>query len=62
MVKNMNNNFHYYKAQDLEKYYSLRADEIKIGAKVQTIDGVDPIVAIKNSSAKYILIGIPKYI
>ena len=60
MVKNMNNNFHYYKAKELEKYFSVRADETKIGEQVQTIDGLDPVVAIKNSSAKYILIGIPE--
>jgi formiminoglutamase len=60
MVKNMNNNFHYYKAKELDKYFSVRVDEIKIGEQVQTIDSTDPIVAIKNSSAKYILIGIPE--
>ena len=56
MVKNMNNNFHYYKAIELEKFFSVRADEIKIGSQVQTIDATDPFVAIKKSSAKYILI------
>lgn len=56
----MNNYFHYYKAKELEKFFSVRTDEIKIGEQVLTVDTNDLINEIKNSSAKYILMGIPE--
>lgn len=60
MVKNMNNNFHYYSASDLSKFYTVRNGEQKIGECVKTIDLNDPINSLKNTTAKYILLGIPE--
>ncbi|WP_418262881.1 formimidoylglutamase [Flavobacterium faecale] len=47
--------------KDLAKITNHRSGEIKFGEKMITIpNGVDPITFIKNTDAKYVLIGIPE--
>lgn len=46
---------------DLAKVTNHRSGEIKFGEKMMTIPkGIDPVVFLKNSEAKYVLFGIPE--